>query len=513
MGGAGGAPVDPPAQDCAAPPRRIWRLTPEQYSRSVQAVLPAVLRAGDAIANSLAVSSDAFSNEAAAMTFTGPHVNQILQSAFSLARTAAGEPARLLPCLGQTPVARACLEELVGGYGGRAFRRTLAADEIQRLADFVARQPTTAEGVKQLFLYLFASPQFLFRTELGPDRAGPVPMTSFEKASALSYFLTDGPPDATLFAAARDGALETGAQLEAAAKRLLASPEAAPGLVRLMRESFRTDAVTGAQKDATVFPAWTPALAADLATEAERFLGQVVWREGGKLSTLLTADFSMGNDALAAFYGVPDRGPGFHKLTFPPGQRAGLLTQAGLLATQAIADEGNPVRRGLYVRELVMCQEVPAPPADLNVVLPPQDGQRQWRERLKSHSADPRCASCHSQMDAIGLGFEHYDGIGRYRDKDLNRPLDTAGVLTGLASGDAPFRDAVELARLLAAAPEVRHCFVGRALRYAQGRHVDELHLDRCTLQRLGKRFDDSGGDVLDLAVALTTDPSFTERQ
>src|SRR5204862_2774418 len=137
---------------------------------------------------------------------------------------------------------------------------------------------------------------------------------------------------------------------------------------------------------------------------------------------------------------------------------AGLLTQAGLLATQAIADEGNPVRRGLYVRELVMCQEVPAPPADLNVVLPPQDGQRQWRERLKAHSADPRCASCHSQMDAIGLGFEHYDGIGRYRDKDLNRPLDTTGVLTGLGGGDAPFRDAVELARLLAAAPEGRHC-------------------------------------------------------
>jgi hypothetical protein len=377
----------------------------------------------------------------------------------------------------------------------------------------VARQPTIGEGVKQLFLYLFSSPQFLFRTELGRDGAGPAPMTGFEKASALSYFLTDGPPDAALFAAARDGALETGAPLEAAARRLLTSPQAAPGLVRLMRESFRTDEVTGVQKDAMVFPAWTPALAGDLAREAESFLGQVVWKEGGKLSTLLTADFSMVSDALAAFYGVAERAPGFHKVTLPPGQRAGLLTQAGLLATLAIADEGNPVRRGLYVRELLMCQEVPPPPADLNVVLPPQDGKRQWRERLREHSADPRCASCHSQMDAIGLAFEHYDGIGRYRDKDLGRPIDTAGVLTGLRSGDAPFRDAVELARLLAGAPEVRRCFVGRALRYAQGRNLDDQHLDRCTLERLGKRFDDSGGDVLDLAVALTTDASFTVRQ
>jgi hypothetical protein len=477
----------------------------------VQAVLPAVQRAGDAIVNSLTVNTEAFSNEAAAMTFTGPHVNQLLQSSFTLAKTAATDPAKLLPCLGTSPVPRTCLEELVSTNGARAFRRTLAADEIQRLADFVAKQPTTAEGVKQLFLYFFSSPYFLFRTELGADRAGP--MTGFEKASALSYFLTDGPPDAALFDAARTGALETGAQLEAAARRLLASPQAAPGLVRLMRESFRTDEVTGVQKDPVAFPTWTPALAADLAREAESFLGQVVWKEGGKLSTLLTADFTMASDALAAFYGATERGPGFHKVTFPPGQRAGLLTQAGLLSTLAIAEEGNPVRRGLYVRELVMCQEVPPPPATLNVVIPPQDGKSNWRERLRAHSADPLCAGCHVQMDAIGLGFEHYDGIGRYRDKDLGRPLDTSGVLTGLSRGDAPFRDAVELARLLSTAPEVRHCFVGRALRYAQGRTLDEKHLDRCTLERLGKRFDDSGGDVLDLAVALTTDSSFTVRQ
>src|SRR5688572_16826527 len=146
-GGAGGTTVHPPAQGCAPAPRRIWRLTPEQYSRSVQAVLPAVERAGEAIANSLTVNTEGFTNEAAAMTFTGPHVNQILQSSFTLARNAAAEPARLLPCLGQTPVARACFEELVKGHGARAFRRVLAADEVQRLADFVARQPTTAEGV------------------------------------------------------------------------------------------------------------------------------------------------------------------------------------------------------------------------------------------------------------------------------------------------------------------------------------------------------------------------------
>ena len=90
------------------------------------------------------------------------------------------------------------------------------------------------------------------------------------------------------------------------------------------------------------------------------------------------------------------------------------------------------------------------------MVLPPPDGKRQWRERLAIHSADPRCAGCHAQMDPLGLAFEHYDGIGRYRDEDVGEPIDTAGVLTGVGGGDAPFNDAVELAQLLARAPEVR---------------------------------------------------------
>jgi hypothetical protein len=520
-GGSGGSPtVSEPATGCGFAARRIWKLTPEQYSRSVEALLPQVHRAGDAIANSLTVNTEAFSNEAATMALTGPHVGQILESSLSLAREAASDPAKLLPCLGQAAPARACLEQLVTTYAARAFRRDLAADETVRLVDFVSKQAAGGDvrgAVKQFFLYLFSSPHFLFRTELGADGAQPgnaaVALTAFEKASALSYFLTDGPPDPELSAAARSGGLESRAQLEAHARRLLSRPEGAAGLTRLLREGFRTDVVTGVQKDAATFAAWTPALANDLALEAESFIRQVLWQEGGKLSTLLTADFSVLDGALATFYGVADKTPGWHKVALPAGQRAGLLTQAGLLAVNAITDEGNPVRRGLYVREIVLCQPVPDPPPGLNVVLPAQDGKRQWRERLAVHSKDPGCATCHAQMDPIGLGFENYDGIGRYRDRDLGRPIDTAGVLTGVGSADVPFKNAVDMAPALARSSEARACFVTRALRYAAGRSLDEQKQDRCAIERLSKQFNATGGDVLDLAVALATDETFTTRR
>lgn len=520
MGTPPPAPPGAPAA-CDFAPARIWKLTPEQYSRSVETLLPRVRRAGDAIASSLTVNTESFSNESAAMALTGPHVGQILESSFTLARDAAANPAQLLPCLGQAAPGRACLEQLVTTYGPRAFRRDLAADETARLVDFVVKQAAATdvrEATKQLFLYLFSSPHFLFRTELGAEGARPAPgggvaLTAFEKASALSYFIGDGPPDAALYAAARSGGLDTKAQLEAHARRLLAGPDSAAGLTRLLREGFRTDVVTGVQKDAAAFPAWTPALAADLALEADSFIRQVLWQEGGKLATLLSADFSMVNGALATFYGLADRSAAWRKATFPPGQRAGLLTQAGLMATQAITDESNPVRRGLYVREILLCQTVPDPPPDLNVVLPKPDGKSQWRDRLAVHSKDPGCVVCHKLMDPIGLAFEHYDGIGRYRDRDLGRPLDTAGVLTGAGAGDLPFKNAVELAQILARSPETRACFVGRALRYAAGRSLDGQRHDRCALERLSRQFEASEGNVLELAVAIASDETFTTRR
>jgi hypothetical protein len=165
------------------------------------------------------------------------------------------------------------------------------------------------------------------------------------------------------------------------------------------------------------------------------------------------------------------------------------------------------VARGKFVRELLLCQPLPPPPANVNAVPPPPDGMRTQRERLGQHSADMSCSGCHSLMDPLGLAFERYDGLGRYRTMDVGKALDTTGKLTGAQPEGAPFNDAVELMGLLAKSPEVGRCFVSTAFRYAQGRNPEGF--DRCALERLGKRFDTSNGNMIDLAVALTSDEAF----
>ena len=155
----------------------------------------------------------------------------------------------------------------------------------------------------------------------------------------------------------------------------------------------------------------------------------------------------------------------------------------------------------------MLCQHLPPPPDNLNVIPPPPDGKSTQRERLAKHSADPTCASCHKLMDPLGLAFESYDGIGRYRTMDVGKPLDTAGTLTGAEPEGATYKNGSELMKLLAESPTVSTCFVKTAFRYAYGREPEAG--DACTVDRLAAQFATSGGNIMDLAVAMTTDDSF----
>jgi hypothetical protein len=512
-----GPMVGPPPMGCGVAARRLWALTPDQYGRTIEALVPGQHDAGSRIASTV-IDNDGFTNNAGNMLMTEPHVTEVLEAAVQLADLALATPAALDPCLAQASPTDVCLRGFVGGFTGRAFRRDLPASEV---ADWVAflkaqSQPDVHAGLKQFLLAVLASPQLLFRSELGPpetDGQSPITLTAFEKASALSYFLTDGPPDPELYAAARGGALD-GTALQAQARRLLGKPDTSLGLTKLLHEQFQTDAVLNTRKDPMAFKIWTDTLAKDLSAEADNFVRQVLWQEGGKLSTLLSANFSMLNSALTTYYGATDPGAqkDFHKVMFKPGERAGLITQAGLMASQALDNDTSPVRRGLYIRQALLCQPVPDPPPTINPVPPMPDGKHQQRERMAVHSADPTCAACHLQMDPIGLGFESYDGVGRYRTMDVGRALDTSGTLTGVAA-EVKFQNAVELLQGLAKAPEVNQCFVRMAFSYGHGRDADVDNTDKCVLGKFAQRFDGSGGDIADLAVAIASDESFFVRR
>jgi len=193
--------------------------------------------------------------------------------------------------------------------------------------------------------------------------------------------------------------------------------------------------------------------------------------------------------------------------------RAGILTQASFLSVQAHPDQTSPVLRGKFVRTKLMCQNVPPPPMDVDITPPSVTSAPTARERFAAHqTVAGSCVTCHQMMDPIGLAFEGFDAIGKYRTTENGVTIDLSGSLLGSAGGaiDGPFTGVRELATRLAGSDQVRDCVATQWFRYAAGR-TEEVP-DGCSLTTLQDAFGASGGDLGELVVAMTQTDAFWYR-
>jgi hypothetical protein len=372
--------------------------------------------------------------------------------------------------------------------------------------------------MRALLAAVLQSPAFLYRWELGPKKAprpdaqGLIPLDDHELASRLSYFLTGSMPDQALFAAADAGQLRAPAQLATEAKRLLGTPRARAVARSFHEQWLGLGRIKKTEKDTAVYKVFTETVRAAMEDETRAFLDNVLFEGDGKLDTLLGASFGFAAGPLAKLYGVAGASDGapMKRVDLDPAQRFGLLTQGSFLATHAYPHDSAPIKRGVAVREALLCQDVPSPPRDLAVQVPEPDLKRSIREQFEQHSSEPACKGCHALFDPLGFAFENYDGIGRWRTSSGGKVVDASGTLTGLAQGPRPFRDARELMAALRTSPELRACVTATWLRFALGRR--DTKGDGATLEGLGKAFEASSHDVRELLLAIVQSASFRFR-
>src|SRR5205814_1077899 len=118
----------------------------------------------------------------------------------------------------------------------------------------------------------------------------------------------------------------------------------------------------------------------------------------------------------------------------------------------------------------------PPPPAIAAMVKPPIiKAGTPTRERFAQHEAQPVCGACHKDMDPIGLGFENFDPVGRWRTMDEGQSVSNAGVINDSDDVDGPFNGPVELGAKLAQSKQVRGCIVTEWFRFANGRAEAQL--------------------------------------
>jgi Protein of unknown function (DUF1592)/Protein of unknown function (DUF1588)/Protein of unknown function (DUF1595)/Protein of unknown function (DUF1587)/Protein of unknown function (DUF1585) len=495
-------------------PRLLRHLTRREYQHTVRDLLH--VRAPDVATLPLETRVRGYDNNAGAQAVTSRHVDAYLELAAALADQAlASQRAALVPC--NTSDA-ACARAFVTSFGERAFRRPLREQEITRytaLFDAALTGGSFDVGLRQSIIAMLIAPAFLYRSEVGEARGdGSYGLTPYEVASSLSYLYWGSMPDDALFAAAREGRLASASDRAREAARLLADPRAEEQLFEFSKQWLRTDLLLSANKDKQVYPSFSDELREDMLDEQRAFITQVVLRDRAPARALFDADYVMVSGVLAQFYGLSGQGSAPVRVPAGDSERGGLLGLGAVLAAHAHSSESSPVRRGLFVRDRLLCQDLPPPPQNLDIKPPGLDPTLTTRARFARHTADAACAGCHQWIDGVGFGFEGFDGVGQRRLTENGSAVDESGSVVGLSGltdpSQTPFSGIRDLSAVLAQDEGTGACLALQFYRYARG--YAERPSDACSLAALKQRFDE-GDSVYALLLGLSQLDAFVTRR
>jgi mono/diheme cytochrome c family protein len=381
--------------------------------------------------------------------------------------------------------------QILERFAGRAYRRPLRRDEVQRLLRFVEMAEKNHEGfdagIGLAVQAVLASPHFLFRVEMDrrPDNPKAIhPVTDYELASRLSYFLWSSMPDDELFDLARDKKLHQADVLEKQVRRMLKDWRARALVDNFAGQWLQLRTLKEFKPDPDLFPRFDEKLRAAMLKETELFFDNVV-REDRSVLDFIDSDYTFVNERLAKHYGLSGvKGEEFRRVSLTGTPRGGILTQAAVLSVTSNPTRTSPVKRGKWILENILGTPPPPPPPGVEELKDDKEAvlSGSLRQRMEQHRANPNCATCHQRMDPLGFGFENFDAVGGWRTREGKHAIDPSGVLPNGQS----FKGPVELRAILKTRREAfARCLAEKLLTYALGRGVERF--DRCALDDIVK--------------------------
>jgi hypothetical protein len=491
----GGNPVAAADSGPSAASAVTRRLSPEQYQNVIRDAFGPSIKIGGRFEPDIRVGGLlAVGSSQVSVTATG------LEQYDAMARTISAQivdpqhRATLIPCkpASETEPDDACASRFLGNAGRLLYRRPLTQQELQAHVDTAhATAKTTNSFYSGLALSLagmLESPPFLFRKEVAerdPDNPGQYRLDGYSKASFLSFLLWNTMPDEELLNAAGKGELNNRSGLVHQVDRMLASPRLEAGVRAFFKDMLGFDEFSTLTKDKSLYPKFTAQIIPEAQEQTLRTIVDLLLTRHGDYRDIFTTPRTFLTPALAAIYKVPlvktapNGGPDdwWQAYDYPAGDsRSGILTELSFVSLHSHPGRSSATLRGKALRQVMLCQQVPNPPANVNFTVVQDTNNPLYktaRERVTAHRTDPVCAGCHKIMDPIGLALENFDADGSYRMTENGAQIDASGELDGVK-----FADAAGLGKATHDQSAATSCLVTRLYSYAEGRAPSKSETD-----------------------------------
>lgn len=426
---------------------------------------------------------------------------------------------------------RGKIQQFCVDFAERAFRRPLTPEEHSLCIDsqFDSQSSSAKDlesAVKRVVILVLKSPRFLY-PELPGHLEG-----DFQVASRLALNLWDSVPDRPLREAAAKGQLRTSEQIAAQTARMIKDNRTKTKVKQFFHHWLNMEEGEDLSKDPATFPDFTDTLLADLRTSLELFIDEVIWSEKSDYRQLLKANYLYLNPRLASFYGaklpepekkndedeklesekiasdeiVPDPEldqDTFHKVDFDPNQRVGVLTHPFLMSALAYYKSSSPIHRGVFLTRNIIGRALKPPPMAIQFMDGRFDPSLTMREKVTELTSPTACQGCHTIINPLGFSLENFDGVGRFRKTDNNKPVNAVSDFLSDDGDTIRFTGARDVADYAISSPEAHRGFTRQLFQHIAKQPAPAYGAE--TLERLRESFVASDFNIQKLIADIAT--------
>ena len=484
-------------------PKKLRRLTDLQYKKSVEQIFDLTIEKTSFPSTQKTKSFHTFSSN-----------NNVTQSGSESILLAAEEVFTLWKETHHTMCSdledQNCLLEYLQQKTRLAYRRDLLDEEWQVYEDMFLHWGISPQEAMEFSLQtLLQSPQFLYiyPTPHEPIHDTMSTISPTERLALIHLFLHNTLPNQEQYDRYSDQ-LQSREDVYLVAKELLQEEDTAETIYLFHRDWLHLFRLYEGSKDVEAYPTYDEMWPFYAEQELRLFIEDIFWNGDARFDDLFFSQEAWIHPSLQHLYADSEQiefeNNNLWEYTAElSGTRIGVLTRPAFLMAHSYSATSSPVRRGSWVLEQMLCEQL-NPPPDVDMEIPPPENEMQTiRDRLAIHSENPACQGCHQRIDPIGFSFEHYGAIGEYREIWENGiPVDASG---SIYEGD--FDHAAQMIDLIANHERSKTCYVQNWMEYALGRPLEDE--DQCDLQRITQRFLATGGHVPSLIVDIASSDAF----